>query len=675
MSKPQRQDAAARAKSLREQLRHHEWRYYVLDDPEIADVEYDALLNELAELERDHPDLRDPNSPTQRVGGQPVEGFDTVPHDPPLLSLANGYDEAEMREWADRLLQHLGVEELPCPLVAEPKLDGISCKVIYRDGRFELAATRGNGEVGEDVASNIRTIRSLPMQLRPPAPSYLDVRGEVILGRSQFDALNRELSERDEKTFANPRNLVGGTLRQLDPRLAASRPLEVYFFAIGKVEGVQLEGHWQTLEWLEERGLPTLRKKSQQGDLDRVLGHYDKLLKHRDRENLEMDGVVVKVDDLKVQQQLGSRSKSPRWAIAYKFPARQATTRLDAIHIQVGRNGTLTPVAELAAVSLAGVTVTSATLHNRDEIERLGVRLGDTVLVERAGDVIPKIVKVIESKRDGSEQEWSFPTHCPECQSEANSTEDEVAIRCPNLRCPGRLLRQIDHYVGRNAMDIEGLGDKLIQQLLEVGLVTDLADLYQLQVDALAGLERMGEKSAQNLADQIERSKTRPLPNFLFALGVPFVGQSVAEALAEHAQTLEALREAEQDELETVHGVGPKAAESLIAYFQSEDGAQRLDRLMASGVRPAPVERAPEGGAFEGQSFLFTGTLSQMTRNEAAALVKARGGRIASGVSKKLDHLVAGAKPGSKLKKAESLGIDVLTEEDFVALIERTPAP
>jgi DNA ligase (NAD+) len=669
MSKADDDRIDERIDELRAEIRHHDWRYYVLDEPEIADVEYDRLFKELQALEAKHPERVTADSPTQRVGGQAVGGFPEERHDPGLLSLENGYDEAEIREWFERLKSHLKVDELPSDLIAEPKLDGLACKLVYEHGQLVTGATRGNGEVGENVTSNLRTIRSVPLSLREPAPEYLDVRGEVVIGTESFRALNEALAEQGEKVYANPRNLAAGTVRQIDPRLTAARPLDLYVYSLGRVSGDAPGSHSDILAWLGKRGLKTLSHVTARGGIEDILRYYENMKNEREAFPVEMDGIVIKVDDLALQKRLGFRSRSPRWAIAYKFPARQATTRIERIAIQVGRNGTLTPVAQLEPVGLSGVTITSATLHNRDEIERLGVQLGDTVLIERAGDVIPKVVQVIESRRDGSQREFVFPDRCPSCGTKVEQVEGEVAIRCPNPACPERVRRQIEHFVGRNAMDIEGMGSKLIEQLTVQELVRSTADLYHLDRDTLIGLERMGEKSADNLLQGLEASKTRPLAAFLFALGVPFIGITVAEAIVEEATTLERLGAITQEELEDVHGVGPKAAESWVRYRESQQGRVLLDALVAAGIRPSAPTK-PSSGHLEGKTFLFTGTFEQMTRNEATALVKQNGGRSLSGVSKKLDYLVVGAKPGSKRTKAEALGITILTEEEFRKLID-----
>jgi len=662
-----------RAEELRREIARHDWRYHVLDAPEISDRAYDELFAELAALEARRPDLRTGDSPTQRVGGQVLDGFAPVAHDPPLLSIDNGYAESDLRDWHARVLAHLGVSELPSPLRVEPKLDGLSCKLVYEEGRFAVGATRGNGEVGEDVTANVRTIRSIPLRLREGAPRRLDVRGEVVIHRADFERLNRELLERGEKTFANPRNLAAGALRQIDPRVTAARPLDFYAYSVGRVEGGSAPASLSAaLDWLETLGLKTLLRQSATGTLDQAIAHYRRLLLRRDEMDVELDGVVVKVDDLALQARLGYRARSPRWALAFKFPARQATTKVLDITVQVGRNGTLTPVAALAPVQLAGVTITRATLHNRDELARLGVKIGDTVLIERAGDVIPKVVQVSESLRTGSERGFVFPERCPACGTPVAAEADFVAVRCPNESCPARLKKRIDHFVGRSAMDIEGLGEKLIDQLVDGGRVRSAVDLYRLTRQELVALERMGEKSAANLLAQIERSKTRPLSAFLFALGVPEIGETAAELIATHFGTIEKLRAASVEEVGGIHGIGPVAARSLLDFLAG-DGRALIDGLLAAGVQPAPQPRPH--GRLEGKTFLFTGTLPTLTRAEAEARVKAQGGALLSGVSRRLGYLVAGDKPGSKLKKAQELGVTVLDEKAFLHLLESGPGP
>ena len=690
---------AARARELRALLAHHDWRYHVLDQPEIADVEYDRLLAELKELETRRPELVTPTSPTQRIGGAVREGFAAVAHDPPMLSLDNGYAEEELREWHARVLSHLGVTELPSPLVAEPKLDGLSCKLVYEQGRLAVAGTRGSGDSGEDVTANVRTIRSLPLELRgatkSAVPARIDLRGEVVIARAVFDALNDELRAKGEKTYANPRNLAAGALRQLDPKGSAARPLDFFAYGLGRVEGgATPTSHSAAMEWLESLGVKTLRKDGARGDLETIVAYWRGLLAKRDAYPIEMDGVVVKVDDYGLQERLGFRAKSPRFALAYKFPAREASTRILDITVQVGRTGALTPVATLEPVALSGVTISSTTLHNPAEIERLDLRIGDTVMIRRAGDVIPKVVQVVKSVRTGSEREFVFPSRCPACdtpvveipQRETKKDKEEreknggrpprPALRCPNENCPARVKRGIEHFVGRSAMDIEGFGEKLIDQLVggegkAPGRVASIADLYALDRAALAGLDRLGEISAGKLLDQLEKSKHRPLARFLFALGIPEIGETTAELIAVHFETLDRVRAASLEELGSIHDIGPATAPSVHQFMQSDAGKQLLDALVAHGVAPSPQPKS--SGRLTGKTFLFTGTLAGLTRAEAETRVKAQGGTILSGVSKKLCYLVAGADPGSKLKTAAELAIPVLDEAQLLALLAGGP--
>ena len=666
---------AERAAFLRREIARHDRLYHVLDRPEIADAEYDALFAELKALEARRPDLVVAESPTQRVGAEPLAGFTTVAHDPPLLSLDNNYDEADVREWHQRLLDHLGVTALDSPLAAEPKLDGLSCRLVYEHGRLVLAATRGNGDQGEDVTANVRTIASVPLLLADGAPPRLDLRGEVVMPRREFDQLNRTLAAAGEKTYANPRNLAAGTLRQLDPQKVAQRPLEFRVWALGRVDGAPTPAtHSAAMQWLGLLGFKTVARDGCVGDLDAVLRWYRELLDRRDEFPIELDGVVLKVDAFALQERLGFTARSPRFARAWKFPARQATTRVRDIVVQVGRSGTLTPVAVLEPVQLSGVTITNVTLHNAAEIARLGVRIGDLVLVERSGDVIPKVVQVADGARSGSEREFRFPESCPECKTAVVKEADFVAVRCPNPGCPARLLRGLDHFVGRSAFDLEGFGEKLLAQLIAGGHVRTPADLFRLDFETLRNLERMGDKSARNLLDRVAAAKRRPLDRFLFALGIPDIGETAAQQIAQHFATLERVRAATQKDVEAIHGLGPASAASLVDYLQSAAGKALLDALSAAGVEALPVVPAG-GGPFEGKTFLFTGTLPTLTRAEAEARVKARGGTLLSGVSKKLSYLVVGDAPGSKLKKAQELAIPVLDEAQFLALLERGPEP
>ncbi|HZM00377.1 MAG TPA: NAD-dependent DNA ligase LigA, partial [Planctomycetota bacterium] len=601
---------AARVAELIEEIRRHDRLYFEEAAPVISDAEYDALVRELAALEREHPELLRPDSPTQRVGGAPVAALTAAEHRRPMLSLANTYDRAEVEEWVESIGGFLGLEARQLVFACEPKLDGLALELIYERGRLVRAITRGDGRVGDDVTHTVRTIRNLPPALRA-APALLEVRGEAIMTRATFERVNREREAAGEERFINPRNLASGTLKLLDPRVAASRPLDFMSYGLGEAEGLQAAGHAEAMERLAALGLPTAGPLALRGTLDEVLAHHDRLLARRDGLPFEVDGTVVKVDDLLLQERLGERSKSPRWAIAFKFPARQGTSVVLDIQVQVGRTGALTPVAVVSPVHVSGVTIEHVTLHNKDEIARLGVKVGDRVLIERAGDVIPKIVGVTQA---GPGQPWRLPERCPVCGTPVQAVEDEVALRCPNGRCPGVLARRVEHFVSRGAMDIEGLGEKLIGQLVEGGQVRELADLYRLDEATLVGLERMGEVSARKLVARIAASRTRPLPRLLFGLGIRHVGQTVAEALAAHWPTLAALRAASEEELQQVADIGPAVAASVRRFLDDPDEAANLDYLLERGVEPAPPPAAASGGPLSGRTFLFTGTLGQLSR-------------------------------------------------------------
>ena len=674
----ERKPPDARVAELIDEIRRHDRLYFVEAAPVISDAEYDALVRELTALERAHPELLRPDSPTQRVGGAPVASLTPAEHRRPMLSLANTYDRAEVDAWVESLGSFLGVDARQLVFACEPKLDGLALEVIYEHGRLARAITRGDGRVGDDVTHTVRTIRNLPQSLRAAGggapggarpPALLEVRGEAIMTRATFERVNRERVEAGEEAFINPRNLASGTLKLLDPAVAASRPLSFMGYGLGEADGLQAAGHAEAMERLAALGLPTAGALALRGTLEEVVAHHDALLARRDSLPFEVDGTVIKVDDFALQERLGERSKSPRWAIAYKFPARQGTSVVLDIHVQVGRTGALTPVALIAPVHVAGVTIESVTLHNKDEIARLGVKVGDRVLIERAGDVIPKIVAVTQA---GPGEPWRLPDRCPVCGTPVQPVEGEVALRCPNTRCPGVLERRVEHFVSRLAMDIEGLGEKLIAQLVRGGHVRELADLYRLEEATLLDLERMGETSARKLLARIEASKTRPLPRLLYALGIRHVGETAAEVLAAHWPTLAALRAASEDELQQVADIGPAVAASVRRFLDDPDEAANLDHLLERGVDPAPPAAAAGGGPLAGQSFLFTGTLSQLSRREAQERVKALGAKLLSAVSAHLDVLVVGEKPGSKLKKAQELGVKVLSEEEFVALLRET---
>jgi DNA ligase (NAD+) len=674
--------AAARVAELIEEIRKHDALYYQEDAPVISDAEYDALLRELGDLEQAHPELLRPDSPTQRVAGKPVSSLQSVEHRRPMLSLANTYSREEVLEWRKSIGEYLSLkggslkggslkdgDDDELVLSCEPKLDGVAVEVIYERGKLTRAITRGDGKVGDDVTHTVGTIKGLPRTLKgrnPPA--LLEARGEVIMTHASFEQVNRAREEAGEELFINPRNLASGTLKVLDPAVAAARPLDMVAYGLGVTEGFEADSHSGALAALSELGLPTSGKLAVTGTVDEVLAHYDELLAKRDELPFEVDGAVIKVDDVSLQRRLGERSRSPRWAIAFKFPARQGSTVVLDIHVQVGRTGALTPVAVVAPVHVSGVTIESITLHNRDEIARLGVKVGDRVLIERAGDVIPKIVGVTQS---GKGDAWVMPGTCPVCGTATQEVEGEVVVRCPNAACPGVLKRRVAHFVSRGAMDIEGVGTKLIDQLVDGGHVSRLADLYALDAETLAGLDRMGETSAANVLKFVETSRTRPFARLLYGLGIRHVGETVAETIAEHWPSLEALRAASEEALVDVSAIGPAVAASLRQFLDDPAEQENLDLLIERGVKPtAPQRPATGGGKLGGRTFLFTGTLEQMSRREASERVKTNGGKLLSGVSKNLDVLVVGAKPGSKLKKAKELGIEVLTEEEFLKLID-----
>jgi len=682
--------AQAEIEGLREQIRHHNHRYYVLDDPLVSDAEYDRIFRRLQELETTWPDLVEPDSPTQRVGSAPSEQFETYRHALPMLSLGNAMDAGELREWYGRTLRGLGMDPPaegapgPIELVAEPKFDGAAIELVYEEGALKVGATRGDGVVGEDVTPNVRTIRNVPLRLRPhgtkapSVPRLLEVRGEVIMRRADFEALNRRRSEAGEPLFANPRNSSAGSLRQLDPRITADRPLLFYAYGIGRLEG---EGdpparHSEVLKTLQTWGFNVADRWLISADLTEVEAFHAELLETRESGPYEMDGMVVKVNDLGLQEQLGQVSRSPRWAIAYKFPSRQATTRVRGILISVGRTGALTPTADLEPVEVGGVTVSRATLHNEDELLRKDVRVGDTVIVQRAGDVIPEVVKVVEEARPKGTGAFVFPDRCPVCGSEAVRPEGEAVARCLNLACPAQVKERLLHWGSRDALDVDGLGTKLVDQLVERELVADPADLYDLEVATLAGLERMGEKSAQNLVEALQRTKRGALDRFLVALGIRHVGTHVARVLARAFGTLERVAEADIVALEAVPDVGPEVAAGVTAFFSRKENRRLLERLADHGVVPEPVASAPgaekavgEGSEVSGRTFVFTGEMETLTRDEAKRLVEGLGGRATGSVSSRTDYVVAGPGSGSKLEKARRLGVRVLDEQAFRRLV------
>ncbi|MBF5044382.1 NAD-dependent DNA ligase LigA [Aggregicoccus sp. 17bor-14] len=663
--------AETRVRTLREELRYHEHRYYVLDAPEISDAQYDRLMRELQELEHQFPELASPDSPTQRVGGAPAEQFDEVEHRVPMLSLANVFDDGELTEFDERIRKQTGLAHIG--YVCEPKLDGLAVSVRYEGGKLVLGATRGNGTIGEKVTGNLRTIRALPWELRPSdglkVPELIDVRGEVFIKKADFAKLNARREQEDEPLFANPRNAAAGALRQLDPKVTASRPLSIYLYECVPGPGVPaFTSHWEKLEYLRALGLPVNPRNRRLEGLDAVRAEYSAFLAERHAIPYEIDGMVVKVDSEDLRRRLGQVSKSPRWAVAYKFPPEEEQTRVEDIQVYVGRTGALTPVAHLQPVKVGGVTVARATLHNEDELKRKDVRIGDRVFVRRAGDVIPEIVAVVTSQRTGEERAFVFPDHCPVCGAQAVRDEEGAIIRCTGASCPAQLVERVRHFASRNALDIEGVGEKLAAQLVGSGLVKTFADLYRLTLPQLLSLERMGDKSAENLLAAIAASKQTTLRRFLFGLGIRHVGEATAKALAEAFRDPRALFEADLEALTRVKDVGGIMAEVIHAFFHEPQNRAAVEDLLSVGVTPEPPE-VVEGGAFQGKTVVLTGTLTRLTREQAKEEIERRGGKVSGSVSRKTDLVVAGEDAGSKLKKAGELGVKVVDEEAFLALL------
>ncbi len=662
--------AAAEVDELRRQIEEHNYRYYVLDQPEISDAEYDKLMRRLVELEEDHAELRSPTSPTQRVGAPPLEKFGTVPHTLPMLSLGNAMSDEELNEFDERVHRFLKSTE-PIDYVAEPKLDGLAVELVYEGGQLRVASTRGDGYVGEDVTANIKTIRSVPLRLasgKRKIPRRLEVRGEVILSHQAFRRLNEQRSRSGEPLFANPRNAAAGSLRQLDSRITAKRPLDMFCHSPGSIEGAAFDAHWEFLEAVQAWGLKTNPRNRRCHGLEDVRKYYADLAENRETLPYEADGVVVKVDRIDLQRRLGEVSRSPRWAVAYKFKAQQGTTRIVDIIASVGRTGALTPTAQLEPVQVGGVTISSASLHNMDEIERKDVRIGDTVLIERAGDVIPYLVRVLTEKRNGRERRFKMPKTCPVCGAEVVRAEGEAAYRCIGASCPAQLKERIRHFASKHALNIDGLGDKLVSQMVDTGLVKDFADLYHLTKEQLTALERLATKSAQNILDALEGSKDTTLPRFLVALGIPQVGEHLADILAEHFGSIDALEDCSEEDLQRLRGVGPETAKEIAAFFAEEQNRRVIARLLRAGVQPK-AEKRRSGGKLAGKTFVLTGTLS-IPREEAAQMIELQGGKVTGNISAKTSYLVVGEDPGSKVEKARKLGVETLDESGWRRLLE-----
>lgn len=663
-----------RAGRLRAEIERHNYRYHVLDDPEIPDAEYDRMLVQLRALEQQHPDLIVPDSPTQRVGGAPVSGFSEVRHHLPMLSLDNAFSREDVVAFERRVRQRLETDS-EISFSCEPKLDGLAVSLTYRKGSLEIAATRGDGTVGEDVTHNIRTIQSVPLRLTGKSwPQVLEVRGEVFMSLAGFEEMNRRAAEKSEKIFVNPRNAAAGSLRQLDPRLAASRPLEVFFYGAGFVEGRKLpDRHSNILAVLRDWGLRTSPEARVVEGVEGLLAYYEEMGRRRGKLSYQIDGVVYKVDLIEQQRELGFVARAPRWAIAHKFPAEEEMTRVRAIEWQVGRTGALTPVARLEPVFVGGATVSNATLHNIDELQRKDVRVGDMVILRRAGDVIPEVVRVIVEKRPARTSPAQLPDKCPVCGSEVEREEGEAVARCTgSLVCPAQLKESLRHFASRRALDIEGLGSKLVDQLVDAELVKDAADLYRLKAGQLAELDRMGEKSAINLVESLDHSKQTTLGRFLFALGIRDVGEATAQALAGHFRSLEALRRSSTEQIEEVPDIGPITAAHVHAFLSESRNSRVIDSLIRLGVHwPEIKEIAARKATLAEKTFVLTGKLVTLTRDEAGDLVRGLGGKVAGSVSKQTDYVVAGEDAGSKLRKATELGVKVLDEDEFLKMIGR----
>jgi len=675
MSKAQHEDPvpkqiAQRAAALREQINYHNYRYYVLDNPEIPDAEFDKLFRELQELEREHPALISPDSPTQRVGATPLAEFGEVKHVIPMLSLDNAFSEDEVRAFDRRVREGLKVDKVS--YAAEPKLDGLAVSLLYEDGLLVRAATRGDGYTGEDITQNARTIPSVPLRLMGKGfPSRLEVRGEVYISKQGFKELNRRQEEHAEKIFANPRNAAAGSIRQLDPRITAKRPLEMCCYGVGRMEGGHLpDRHSAILEELQAWGLRVSAERALVQGVEGCLQYFANMGTKRSALAYEIDGVVYKVDELAQQHHLGFVARAPRWAVAHKFPAEEALTQVLGIDVQVGRTGALTPVARLAPVTVGGVTVANATLHNEDEVHRKDVRVGDAVIIRRAGDVIPEVVSVVKERRPERTKIFHLPKQCPICGSEVVRVEGEAAARCSGgLYCAAQRKEAIRHFASRRAMDIEGLGDKLVEQLVGQGLVENVADLYGLTLEQLAGLERMGLKSAENLLDALNKSKDTTLARFLFALGIREVGEATAQALSQHFGELDAIAGADVEALQTVPDIGPVVAQQVATFFHEHHNREVIKKLQAAGVHWPRVERRVVSPPLAGKTFVLTGTLSGMSRDKAKQRLQALGAKVTGSVSAKTDYVVAGEEPGSKLDKARSLNVRVLDERQFLDLL------
>ena len=657
--------AQKRIEELKREIEKHNYHYYVLDDPLISDSQFDLLMRELMELENQFPELLTPDSPSQRVGGEPLKGFKTFQHRTPLLSLGNAFGKEELLDFHRRVVNSLGED---VEFIVEHKVDGLSIGLYYENGILQVGATRGDGETGEDVTHNIKTIGNVPLRIKEPLP-LVAVRGEAYMPKDSFEKLNQEKEEKGEPLFANPRNAAAGSIRQLNPKIAASRDLRVIVYDVMDLEGKEIHTHSEDLEFLREQGFSVIESLKSK-DINEIATYCEQWGHKRHDLPYEIDGMVIKVNNKEQQRQLGYTSKSPRWAIAYKFPAEQGITRLLDIVVKVGRTGAVTPNAILEPVKLAGTTVSRATLHNEDFIKEKDILIGDYVVMQKAGEIIPEVVEVVKEKRTGEERVFSLPEYCPECSSKVVRLEGEAVARCTGKTiCPAQVREGIIHFASRNAMDIEGLGPSIVTLLFEKELIKNFADLYYLKFEDIVNLERMGEKSAQNLLASIEKSKEASLHQLIFALGIPLVGQKAAKILAENFGSIDKLSKATEDELIAIHEIGSKIAQSIISFFNEEQNRAILERLKQAGVKMESEIPEIKEGALVGKTFVITGTLEKYSRKEAQELIESLGGKVSSSVSKKTDYVVAGASPGSKYDKAQQLGVSILDEESFIKLM------
>jgi DNA ligase (NAD+) len=671
MSKPDKK-TEQRIKELRERINYHNYLYYVLDSPEISDAEYDRLFDELVGLEEKHPELVTPDSPTQRVGAAPLEEFKTVRHSLPMLSLNKATSEAEFLDFHRRVRELSDVDESKIKYTVESKFDGLAVELVYRKGSLAVGSTRGDGVIGEDVTRNLKTVKSIPLKiLSKNPPELLEVRGEVVMNKKDFEKLNRKREKSGEALFANPRNAAAGSVRQLDSKITSSRPLDMFAYGIGRVEGKRLSNHWDSLHYLKEVGFKISQHVELCDSVDQVKTYHDNLEEKRNDLPYEIDGMVVKVNDFDLQRDIGELSRSPRWAVAWKFPPQQETTKVKNIIVSVGRTGALTPVALLEPVRVGGVEVSRATLHNEDEVKKKDVRVGDTVVIQRAGDVIPEVVKVVKAKRTGKEKKFNMPDKCPVCGSKVERPEGEAIHRCTNVACPAQIKENLAHFVSKGAMDIDGLGYKLLEQLVDKKLISDQADLFFLEKQDIMKMDRMGDKLAENILNAIDKSRNPSLTNLIYALGIKNVGYHLAGVLAKNFRSIDNLAKQSIEDLTEVHEIGPIVAESIYNFFHNPKNLKILEKLKKGGVKFPEEKAAAKKTPLSGKTFVLTGGLDSFTRDEAREIIENLGGRVTSSVSKKTDFVIVGKDPGSKYDKALELKVKTLDEEEFKKLIGR----